>query len=42
MQQRARLITADRVDEQCDVWDSAGTLVGTAYQLAAIRLPTVP
>ena len=39
VQQRARLVSTDRVDEQCDVWDSTGTLVGTASQLAAIRLP---
>lgn len=42
VQQRARLVTPDRVDEQCDVWDSTGALVGSASQLAAIRLPTVP
>lgn len=39
---RARLVTADRVDEQCDVWDSAGRLVATGHQLAAIRLPNAP
>ncbi len=42
VQQRARLIKADRVDETCDVWDSTGALVGSASQLAAIRLPAVP
>jgi hypothetical protein len=38
-QLRARLVSADRVDEQCDVWDSTGHLVATSHQLAAIRLP---
>jgi len=37
---QARTITADRVDEQCDVWDSTGRLVATGHQLAAVRLPT--
>lgn len=27
------------VDETCDVWDAAGTLVATGHQLAALRLP---
>jgi hypothetical protein len=35
---RAGLVTADRVDEHCEVWDSRGHLVATGYQLAAIRL----
>jgi acyl-coenzyme A thioesterase PaaI-like protein len=39
VRQRARLITADRVDEQCDVWDADGHLVATAHQLAGLRLP---
>jgi hypothetical protein len=39
---RARLVIADRVDEQCDVWDSTGRLVATAHQLAGIRLPETP
>lgn len=39
VRQRARLVAADRVDEECDVWDSTGALVGSAHQLAAIRLP---
>jgi hypothetical protein len=36
---RAGLVTADRVDEHCEVWDSRGQLVATGHQLAAIRLP---
>jgi acyl-Coa thioesterase superfamily protein/acyl-CoA thioesterase superfamily protein len=36
--QRAQLIEADRVDEACFVWDSAGRLVAQATQLAGIRL----
>jgi hypothetical protein len=36
---KVRLITDGRVDEECDVWDSAGTLVATGHQLAALRLP---
>jgi hypothetical protein len=36
---RARMVGADRVDEQCDVWDSSDHLVATGHQLAAIRLP---
>jgi hypothetical protein len=39
---RAGLVTADRVDEHCEVWDSRGHLVATAHQLAAIRLPEGP
>lgn len=39
VRQRARLVGGDRVDEDCDVWDSAGVLVGSARQLAALRLP---
>jgi hypothetical protein len=42
VRQRARLVGADRVDEECDVWDSTGTLVASAFQLAAVRLPEVP
>jgi hypothetical protein len=42
VRQRARLVAADRVDEQCDVWDATGALVGSASQLAAVRLPEVP
>jgi hypothetical protein len=34
-----RQVIGDRVDEQCDVWDSAGTLVATGHQLAAVRTP---
>jgi hypothetical protein len=36
---RARVVTAGRVDEECDVWDAEGTLVGSARQLAAVRIP---
>lgn len=36
--QRAQLVQAQRVDEACFVWDSAGALVAQATQLAAIRL----
>ena len=39
VRQRARLVTADRVDEQCDVWDCEGRLVATGHQLAGLRLP---
>jgi len=39
---KVRLITEGRVDEQCDVWDNAGTLVATGHQLAALRLPEAP
>jgi acyl-coenzyme A thioesterase PaaI-like protein len=36
--QRAQLIDAQRVDEACFVWDSAGRLVAQSTQLAGIRL----
>jgi len=36
--QRAHLIDAQRVDETCFVWDSAGRLVAQGTQLAGIRL----
>lgn len=39
VRQRARLVADGRVDEDCDVWDSTGALVGSATQLAALRLP---
>lgn len=35
---RAHLITGERVDESCHVWDAHGTLVAHATQLAGIRL----
>lgn len=35
---RAQLIDAQKVDEDCFVWDSAGRLVAHGTQLAAIRL----
>ncbi len=38
VRQRARLVADGRVDEDCDVWDSTGALVGSATQLAALRL----
>jgi Acyl-CoA thioesterase C-terminal domain/Acyl-CoA thioesterase N-terminal domain len=38
VRQRARLVEAGLVDELCEVWDSRGRLVGTATQLAAIRV----
>jgi Acyl-CoA thioesterase C-terminal domain/Acyl-CoA thioesterase N-terminal domain len=39
VRQRARLVADSRVDEDCQVWDSTGVLVGSATQLAAVRLP---
>jgi Thioesterase-like superfamily len=39
VRQRARLVADSRVDEDCQVWDSTGALVGSATQLAAVRLP---
>jgi acyl-coenzyme A thioesterase PaaI-like protein len=36
--QRAQLISAERVDEACFVWDRAGRLVAHGTQLAGIRL----
>jgi hypothetical protein len=36
--QRAQLVEAERVDESCFVWDSAGRLVAQGTQLAGIRL----
>lgn len=36
--QRARLITAQLVDEACFVWDADGRLVAQATQLAGVRL----
>jgi len=39
VRQRARLVADSRVDEDCHVWDSTGALVGSATQLAALRLP---
>ena len=39
VRQRARLVADGRVDEECDVWDCRGVLVGSAHQLAALRLP---
>lgn len=34
---RAQQVSGGRVDEVCELWDSAGHLVGQATQLAAIR-----
>jgi Acyl-CoA thioesterase C-terminal domain/Acyl-CoA thioesterase N-terminal domain len=42
VRQRARLVAHDRVDEDCDVWDSTGALVASGRQLAAVRLPRAP
>jgi acyl-coenzyme A thioesterase PaaI-like protein len=39
VRQRGRLLQDGRIDEVCDVWDSAGRLVGQASQLAGVRLP---
>jgi hypothetical protein len=39
VRQRARLVADGRVDEDCDAWDATGALVGSATQLAALRLP---
>ncbi len=39
--QTAHLIQAQRVDEACFVWDSAGRLVAQATQLAGVRLGSV-
>jgi hypothetical protein len=36
--QKANLVDAQRVDESCWVWDSAGRLVAHGSQLAGIRL----
>jgi len=36
---RAGIIAGGRVDEACELWDSAGQLVAQSTQLAAIRLP---
>ena len=38
VRQRARLVEGGLVDELCEVWDSRDRLVGTATQLAAIRV----
>ena len=39
VRQRARHVAGGRVDEECDVWDSAGRLVATGHQLAGVRHP---
>ncbi|MEP6852586.1 MAG: thioesterase family protein [bacterium] len=38
VRQRAGLITDDRLDETCEVWDAEGRLVAQGVQLAGIRL----
>ncbi|MDP9434161.1 MAG: thioesterase family protein [Actinomycetota bacterium] len=38
-EQRARLLQDGWVDQECEVWDSAGRLVAQARQLAGYRLP---
>jgi hypothetical protein len=40
VRQRTRLVQGDLVDEQCEVWDSAGRLVASATQLAGLRVVT--
>ena len=42
VRQRVITMTADRVDEVCEVVDSLGTLVATGHQLAGVRLPEGP
>lgn len=42
VRQRVITMTADRVDEVCEVVDSVGTVVATGHQLAGIRLPEGP
>jgi hypothetical protein len=39
VRQRGRLLQDDRIDEVCDVWDSAGHLVAQGTQLAGVRVP---
>ncbi len=39
MVQRARLLRDGWLDEECEIWDSAGQLVAQARQLAGYRLP---
>jgi acyl-coenzyme A thioesterase PaaI-like protein len=39
VRQRARHVAGERVDEECDVWDSTGRLVATGHQLAGVRHP---
>ncbi|HEX4700238.1 MAG TPA: thioesterase family protein [Actinomycetes bacterium] len=39
VRQQARHVAGGRVDEDCDVWDSAGHLVASGYQLAGVRHP---
>jgi hypothetical protein len=42
VRQRARLVQANLVDEECHVWDSRGRLVAQATQLAAVRVGSTP
>ncbi len=42
VRQRARVVRAGTVDEECDVWDSRGHLVATGHQLAGLRVPDQP
>ncbi len=37
--QRARLVQGGWLDEECEIWDSAGHLVAQARQLAAYKVP---
>jgi hypothetical protein len=39
VRQYVQSVHHDRIDEVCELWDSAGHLVGQATQLAAIRFP---
>ena len=40
--QRARLLRDGWLDEECEIWDSAGRLVAQARQLAGYREPAAP
>jgi hypothetical protein len=42
VRQRARLVQAGLVDEECHVWDSRGRLVAQATQLASLRVGGTP
>ena len=40
--QRGGVVQGARVDETCQIWDSRGRLVGSATQLAGVRVPDSP
>ncbi|HEX6872313.1 MAG TPA: thioesterase family protein [Micromonosporaceae bacterium] len=42
VRQRARLLSANLVDQVCEVWDSRGQVVAQASQLAAVRMGADP